>query len=102
MRYVLEGSVRKAATVVCGSPPSSSRPRPEHTSGRTALMARWRSIDLQDQVTERVVSAIAPRLEQAEIERARRKPTSSLEAYDYYLQGTAIQPGQPRGRIIER
>src|ERR1700693_4663609 len=45
--------------------------------------------DLQDQVTASVVGAIAPKIEQAEIERARRKPTASLDAYDYYLQGMA-------------
>jgi adenylate cyclase len=33
------------------------------------------------------VSAIAPKLEQAEIERAKRKPTESLDAYDYFLRG---------------
>jgi tetratricopeptide (TPR) repeat protein len=36
-----------------------------------------------------VVGAIAPRLEQAEIERAKRKPTESLDAYDYFLHGMA-------------
>jgi hypothetical protein len=45
--------------------------------------------DLQDKVTAIVVGAIAPKLEQAEIERAKRKPTESLDAYDYYLRGTA-------------
>ena len=45
--------------------------------------------DLQDQVTASVVGAIAPQLEQAEIERAKRKPTESLDAYDYYLRGMA-------------
>ena len=45
--------------------------------------------ELQDQVTASVVGAIAPRLEQAEIERARRKPTESLDAYDFYLRGLA-------------
>ena len=34
-----------------------------------------------------MVGAIAPKLEQAEIERAKRKPTESLDAYDYYLRG---------------
>jgi hypothetical protein len=29
-----------------------------------------------------VVGAVAPRLEQAEIVRAKRKPTESLDAYD--------------------
>ena len=36
-----------------------------------------------------MVTAIAPKLEQAEIERAKRKPTESLDAYDYYLRGMA-------------
>jgi hypothetical protein len=45
--------------------------------------------DLQDQVTAGVLGAIAPRLGRAEIERARRKPTESLDAYDYFLRGMA-------------
>ena len=45
--------------------------------------------ELQDQVAERVVGAIMPTLERAEIERAKRKPTESLHAYDYYLRGMA-------------
>ena len=40
-------------------------------------------------MTASVVGAIAPKLEQAEIERAKRKPTDSLDAYDYYLRGMA-------------
>jgi tetratricopeptide (TPR) repeat protein len=44
---------------------------------------------LQDQVTASVVGAIEPRLQQAEIERARRKPTESLNAYDLFLRGLA-------------
>jgi hypothetical protein len=35
------------------------------------------------------VGEIAPKLEQAEIERAKRKPTESLDAYDYFLRGMA-------------
>jgi adenylate cyclase len=45
--------------------------------------------DLQDQVTASVVGALGPRLEQAEIARTKRKPTDSLDAYDYYLRGQA-------------
>ncbi len=40
-------------------------------------------------MTAKVVGAIAPRLEQAEIARARRKPTESLDAYDLFLRGLA-------------
>src|SRR6202162_142211 len=45
--------------------------------------------ELQDQVAASVVGAIAPSLTQAEMERAKRKPTNSLDAYDYYLRGLA-------------
>jgi tetratricopeptide (TPR) repeat protein len=45
---------------------------------------------LQDQVAASVVGAITPRLEEAEIERAKRKPTEDLDAYDYYLRGLAM------------
>ncbi len=44
---------------------------------------------LQDQVTASVVGSLAPKLEQAEIDRSYRKPTDSLDAYDYYLRGIA-------------
>ena len=40
-------------------------------------------------MTESVVGAIAPAVEKAEIERARRKPTESLDAYALYLRGLA-------------
>src|SRR5262249_20339808 len=43
--------------------------------------------ELQDQVTARVVGAIEPRIQRAEIERAGRKPTESLDAYDFFLRG---------------
>ena len=45
--------------------------------------------DLQDQVTESVVGAIAPAVEKAEIERGKNKPTESLDAYALYLRGLA-------------
>jgi len=45
--------------------------------------------DLQDRVTSSVIGALSPQLERAEIERAKRKPTESLRAYDYYLRALA-------------
>jgi tetratricopeptide (TPR) repeat protein len=47
--------------------------------------------DLQDEVTASVVGQIAPKLEQAEIARAKRKSTESLDAYDCFLRGMAGQ-----------
>jgi hypothetical protein len=57
--------------------------------------------DLQDQVTARVVGAIAPRLEQAEIERTKRKPTENLDAYDYFMHGMASAQWQMNERNSE-
>src|SRR5262249_4583161 len=45
--------------------------------------------ELQDQVASSVVGAIEPRLRSAETERAIRKPTRSLDAYDLYLRALA-------------
>jgi tetratricopeptide (TPR) repeat protein len=42
-----------------------------------------------DKITASVVGAIGPKLEQAEINRAKRKPTENLDAYDYHLRGMA-------------
>jgi len=45
--------------------------------------------DLQDQVASNVAGAIEPKLRQAEIERASRKLTANLTAYDLYLRALA-------------
>jgi hypothetical protein len=50
---------------------------------------KGRPFELQDKMTASVVGAIAPTLERAEIERIKRKPTESLDAYDCFLRGTS-------------
>ena len=89
VRYVLEGSIRKAAKRV-----RITGQLIDATTGGHLWADRFEAtlgdiFELQDQVTENVVGAIAPQLERAEIERAKRKPTESLDAYDYYLRGMA-------------
>jgi TolB-like protein len=89
VRYVLEGSVRKS-----GSRVRITGQLIDATTGAHLWADRFDGalediFDLQDQMTQSVVGAIAPKLEQAEIERAKRKPTESLDAYDYYLRGMA-------------
>jgi tetratricopeptide (TPR) repeat protein len=41
--------------------------------------------ELQDKVTEKVVTALAPRIEQAEIDRSKHKTAGNFSAYDCYL-----------------
>jgi len=87
VRYVLEGSVRKAAQRV-----RITGQLIDATTGAHLWAERFEStlddlFELQDQMTASIVGELAPHLESAEIERARHKPTESLDAHDYYLRG---------------
>jgi adenylate cyclase len=88
-RYVLEGSVRKAANRVRITGQLIDTLAGVHLWADRFEGALEDIFDLQDRVTASVVGAVAPKLEQAEIERAKRKPTESLDAYDYWLRGMA-------------
>ncbi len=89
VRYVLEGSVRKAGNLI-----RIAGQLIDASTGAHLWADRFDGelkdiFHLQDQVTARVVTVIAPKLVGAEIERAQRKPTDRLDAYDYYLRGEA-------------
>ena len=89
VRYVLEGSVRKAANRVRITGQLVDTATGAHLWAERFDGGLGDIFDLQDQVTESVVGAIAPAVEKAEIERAKRKPTESLDAYALYLRGLA-------------
>ncbi len=90
VRYVLEGSVRKAGNRV-----RITGQLIDTTTGAHIWADRFDGalddiFELQDQVASRVVGALEPRLRQSEIERATRKPTNNLDAYDLYLRALAV------------
>jgi len=89
VRYVLEGSVRKATNRVRIAGQLVDAVTGAHLWAERFDGGLGDIFDLQDQVTESVVGAIAPVVEKAEIERAKRKPTESLDAYALYLRGLA-------------
>ena len=89
VRYVLEGSVRKH-----GDRLRISGQLIDASSGGHIWADRYEGalediFDLQDRITASVVGAVLPKMEWAEIERAKRKPTANLHAYDYYLRALA-------------
>jgi TolB-like protein len=89
VRYVLEGSVRKA-----GGKLRITAQLIDTASGAHAWVDRFEGaledvFAFQDEVTEKVVAAIAPRVERAEIARARRRSSGNADAYDCYLRGLA-------------
>jgi TolB-like protein/class 3 adenylate cyclase len=90
VRYVLEGSVRKAAGKIRITGQLIDAATGSHLWADRFDGSVDDIFELQDQVTSRVVNAIAPKVEQAEIERAKRKPTENLDAYDHFLRGMSI------------
>ena len=90
VRYVLEGSVRKAGNKVRITGQLIDAATGVHLWADHFDGGLEDIFDLQDQITANVVGAIAPRLQQVEIERSKHKPTESLDAYDYYLRGIAL------------
>jgi adenylate cyclase len=85
VRYVLEGSVRKAGNRV-----RITGQLVDTTTGAHIWADRFDGslddiFELQEQVASNVVGAIEPKLLLAETARAVRKPTESQSAYDLYL-----------------
>jgi adenylate cyclase len=85
VRYLLEGSVRKA-----GERLRITGQLVETETGAHLWANRFDSVlddvfDLQDRVTMAVAGAIEPSVTQAEISRANRRPTENLQAYDWLL-----------------
>jgi adenylate cyclase len=89
VRYVLEGSVRKA-----GARLRITGQLIDATTGAHLWADKFEGnlqdvFDLQDEVATSVVGALAPRLIQADVERAKRKSPESWDSYDFYLRGIA-------------
>jgi adenylate cyclase len=85
VRYVLEGSVRHA-----GEQLRVTGQLVEAETGSHVWADRFDGVmadvfELQDQITTAVAGVLEPRVRRAEIERALRKPTADLTAYDLYL-----------------
>lgn len=89
VRYVLEGSVRNSAAKV-----RINGQLIDSSTGTHLWADRFDGkldevFELQDQITTRVVGELITNVQVAEIERANRKPTTSLDAYDCYWRGLA-------------
>jgi TolB-like protein/class 3 adenylate cyclase len=95
VRYVLEGSVRKAAGRV-----RITAQLIDAVSGAHLWADRFDGsledvFDLQDNVASNVAGVIEPALQGAEMSRSAERPTNDLTAYDLYLRALApIQSGE--------
>jgi TolB-like protein/tetratricopeptide (TPR) repeat protein len=91
VRYVLEGSVRRADKRL-----RFAGRLIDAASGTHIWSDRFEGdmtdvFALQDRFTESVVAAIEPRLQIAEIERLKQKPAANLDAYDLLLRAQQLE-----------
>jgi adenylate cyclase len=101
VRYVLEGSIRKAGCKVRITGQLIDAATGAHLWAEKIDGALKDVFELQDEVTARVVGAIEPSITEAEISRAKVKPTSSLDAYDLYLRALSVHYSQTRSDMDE-
>ncbi|MBV8763774.1 MAG: adenylate/guanylate cyclase domain-containing protein [Hyphomicrobiales bacterium] len=96
VRYILEGSVRKASNRV-----RVTGQVVEAETGRHVWAERYDRIledifSIQDELTTSVVAAVEPSLRQAEVERVKRKRPENLDAYDLVLRAVPdVYPAMP-------
>jgi adenylate cyclase len=90
VRYVLEGSVRKAGNQVRVTAQLIDSTNAAHVWAQRYDRALGDIFAVQDELTMSVIGAIEPTLRKAEIERARRKRPDSLDAYDLYLRALPL------------
>ena len=95
VRYVLEGSVRKASGRVRITAQLIDAQSGAHLWADRFDGALEDVFELQDTVASSVAGVIEPALQGAEISRSAKRPTNDLTAYDLYLRAlTPIQSGE--------
>jgi TolB-like protein len=90
VRYVLEGSVRKAGNRVRITAQLIDADSGAHLWADRFDGSLEDVFDLQDKVASSVTGVIEPTLQAAETQRSARRPTTDLTAYDAYLRAYAI------------
>jgi TolB-like protein len=90
VRYVLEGSVRKAGGRVRITAQLIDAGDGTHLWADRFDGSLEDIFELQDEVARRVAGVVEPALQAAEIRRSATRPTANITAYDFYLRALAI------------
>src|SRR2546421_5384158 len=101
VRYVLEGSVRKAGQRVRISGQLIDTETGTHLWANRFDGCLEDVFDLQDELTMSVVGAIEPTLQAAEIRRSANLPTNDLTAYDLYLRALPHWGSFEKDRVFQ-
>jgi TolB-like protein/class 3 adenylate cyclase len=100
VRYVLEGSVRKAGGRVRITAQLIDAESDVHLWAERFDGSLEEIFELQDQVAISVAGVIEPTLQAAEIRRSAERPTSDVTAYDLYLRALALAFSWEKDPII--
>ncbi|HME22912.1 MAG TPA: winged helix-turn-helix domain-containing protein [Acetobacteraceae bacterium] len=101
VRYVLEGSVRKSGQRVRITGRLIDALTGTHLWTDRFDGSIEEVFELQDRVAASVAGVIEPELQTAEIRRSSAKPTTDLDAYDFYLRGLANFFPVRKERLLE-
>jgi TolB-like protein len=101
VRYVLEGSVRKAASRVRITAQLIDASTGSHLWADRFEGALTEVFDLQDEVASGVAGIIEPALQAAEAARSARRPTAQQTAYDLYLRALALSLSYEKDQVTQ-
>jgi TolB-like protein len=97
VRYVVEGSVRRMGSRIRISVELIDTETGSPVWAERFDRAQSELFDVQDEVAQRIVSTVVGRVQVSDVERARRKPPSNLDAYELVLRGNALPWDDPAG-----
>lgn len=95
VRYVVEGSVRRLGNRIRITVQLIDGETGGHIWGEKFDREQSEIFDVQDQVVQTIAGTLVGRVQMTDAERARRKPTSSLEAYECVQRGNALPWDDP-------
>jgi len=97
VRFIVEGSVRRVGDRIRINAQLIDAETGSHVWAEKFDHGLDQIFAVQDRVVQTIVSTLVGRVQVSDAERARRKPPSSLAAYECVLQGNALPWDEPQG-----
>jgi len=97
VRYIVEGSVRRMGDRIRITAQLIDTETGSHIWGDKFDRDLAEVFSVQDHVVQTIVSTLVGRVQASDVERARRKPPTSLAAYEYVLKANALPWDDPAG-----
>jgi len=101
VRYVLEGSVRKAGNRVRITAQLIDAPSAHHVWAERYDRDLDDIFAVQDEITQRIVTSIGPEFLSAEMQRAQRKDLRTLDAWDYVMRAAFHHSRYTKEDVVE-